>query len=302
MESNTLVGLSNGLADAVERAARAVVAVNARQRTPSSGVVWRPGVIVTADHTLKREEEITVVLPDGKSAPATLAGRDPGTDLAVLRAEGYQGPVAELANASLKAGHMVLAVGRGGAGALASLGVISSVGGPWRTWRGGAVDQLIRLDLALYPGLSGSALTITDGRIAGINTSGLSRTMGVAIPAATVSRVADELLRSGRISRGYLGVGLHPVRFPDHLKSKLGLAGGAGLVVLTAEPGGPADQAGIVIGDILISIDGSPVEDTDDVQAALGPERVGKPVQVTLVRGGTRTDVTVTVGERGQER
>src|SRR5438067_3890839 len=137
-----LLGLSNDLAGAVERAGRATVAVNARQRVPSSGVQWRPGIVVTADHTVERDEDITITLADGRTAPATLAGRDPGTDLAVLKVAGVEWPVAEIADAAaLKVGHVVLAVaGPGEHGLHASVGVISCLGEAWRTWRGGELD------------------------------------------------------------------------------------------------------------------------------------------------------------------
>jgi serine protease DegQ len=303
METTTvssLQSLSNSLADAAELAGRSVVAVHGRQRIPSSGVHWRPGVVVTADHALKRDEEISVTLPDGRTVAATLAGRDPGTDLAVLRLAESGWPTAGFCDAGLlRVGHMVLAVGRSMQGGLmASVGVISSIGGAWRSWRGGQVDRLIRLDLALYAGLSGSPLVTVEGQIAGINTSGLSRTAALTIPASTVGRVTEELLKTGRIARGYLGVGLHPVRLPEHLRSKLNLTGQGGVIVLSVQPGGAADNAGVVIGDIIVALNGSPVSDTDDVQAALGPESVGKSLPLSIIRGASPIGLAVTVGER----
>jgi serine protease DegQ len=299
--ASSLLNLSNGLADAVERASGAVVAVNARQRIPSSGIVWREGVIVTAAHSVKREEEISVTLPDGRSVAAAVAGRDSGTDLAVLKVEGVGPPTAETANASsLKVGHLVLALGRAGErGSLcASLGVISALSGPWRTWRGGEIDRFVRLDLALYPGFSGGPLVDVQGRVLGINTSGLSRSAGIAVPASTVNRVADELLKKGRIARGYLGLGMHPVSLPDMLRNKLNLHGKSGVIILSVEAGGPADRAGLLIGDVLVAFDGQDISDTEDVQAVLGPERVGKEVKATLIRGGAPVELNITVGER----
>src|SRR5262245_42116683 len=189
--ANTLLALSNDLAGAVERASGAIVAINARERIPSSGVVWRTGVIVTASHTIKREEEITVMLPDAATVPATLVGRDPSTDLAVLRLKGSEIHPVEIGDtASLKVGHIVLAVGRiSERGPSASLGVVSALGGAWRTWRGGQIDQFIRLDIAIYDGFSGGPLVDVEGRIVGINTSGLSRSGALTLPASTVSRV-----------------------------------------------------------------------------------------------------------------
>jgi serine protease DegQ len=287
---DTLSALSTELAAAVERAGRAVVAVSGRQRIASSGVHWKQGAIVTADHTLKREEDITVTLPDGRTVPATLSGRDPSTDLAVLQVKEVQLPVAQLGDtATLKVGHLALAIGRSSeSGLSASLGVISLLGGAWRTWRGGQIDSFIRPDLRLYPGLSGGPLVDLEGRVLGINTSGLTRTVDVAIPAFTVSRIADELLKRGRVSRGYLGLGMHPVQLPT----------GRGLVILTVEPEGPAGKAGALIGDVLVKLDGRPVADTDDIQAILGAESVGKTIEAAMVRGGTPASISITVGER----
>ena len=300
--SGVLLSLSNDLAGAVERAGRATVAVNARQRVPSSGVHWRQGIVVTADHTIERDEDITVTLPDGRTVPVTLAGRDPGTDLAVLKVQGTEWPVAEIGDAAaLKVGHVVLAVARPGEhGLSASVGVVSYLGEAWRTWRGGQIDRFVRPDLTLYPGFSGGPLVDVQGRVLGVNTSGLSRGGALAIPASTVQRVADQLVATGRIARGYLGIGMQPVTVPDALKSKLGLATGGGLVVVSVQPGGPAEKAGALIGDILVALDGKPVADTDDVQALLDPERVGTSIAATVIRGGELAALTVTVGERPQ--
>lgn len=298
--SGALLGLSNDLAGAVERAGRATVAVNARHRIPSSGVIWRPGIVMTADHTVERDDEITVTLPDGQSVPATLAGRDSSTDLAVLKLPGSELAAAEIGDsAALKVGHFVLAVGRPGEGGLqASLGVISALSGSWRTWRGGQIDQFVRPDLTLYPGFSGGPLVDAQGRVVGINTSGLSRGMGLAIPSTTVNRVVDQLLTTGRIARGYLGLGMQPVRLSDSIKNTLSLSNNGGLIVVTVEEGGPAEKAGVLLGDVLVTLEGKAVSDTDDVQSILGPEYVGKAVNAQLVRGGAGAAATITVGER----
>jgi len=189
---STLAALSNDLAGAVERAGRVVVAVHARPRTPSSGVYWRQGVVVTADHTVERDEEITVTLPDGRTVAATLAGRDQSTDLAVLKIEATGIGAAEIGDPSLlKVGHMVLAVGRGEkghTGPTASLGVVSALSGPWRTWHGGAIDLFVRLDLSIFLGFSGGPLVDARGRVVGINTTGLWRNVGIAVPASSIPR------------------------------------------------------------------------------------------------------------------
>jgi S1-C subfamily serine protease len=297
--ASALLALSNDLAVAVERAGRAVVTVNARPRLPSSGVHWRPGVVVTAEHTVKREEELTVVLPDGRTVPATLAGRDTSTDLAVLRVQRVEFPTAEIGEpSSLRVGHVVLAVGRpSDRGLSASMGVISAVSGAWRTWSGGQIDQFVRLDLTLYPGFSGGALVDARGRIVGINTSG-PRSMVLAIPISTVTRVVDQLLEKGRIARGYLGLGMQPVRLPDAIKSALNLPGNSGVIVVAVEPDSPAEKAGVLIGDVLIALDDKSISDTADVLALLGPERVGSAVRASVVRGGGLAELMISVGER----
>jgi S1-C subfamily serine protease len=293
--SNALTDLSRELSHAVEIGEQAVVAVHGRPHIPSSGILWDAGVVVTSDHTLKRDEEITVTLPDGRGLPATLAGRDGGTDLAVLRIETRSDTSAAKTadEASLKAGNLVLALGRRGEnGVSASLGVISAIGGAWRTWRGGQIERFIRPDLNIYPGFSGGALVDVEGRVIGLNTSGLTRGAGVTIPASTVSRVIGDLLTRGHVRRGYLGVGLHPVQLPD---------GRAGLIILSIEPNGPAAQAGVFLGDVLLTLAGKPVRDTDDVQEHLGADRVGKPVTAELVRGGAALKLDLVPGERRPE-
>jgi S1-C subfamily serine protease len=287
--TNELAALSQELAAAVERAGRAVTAIHARPRFSSSGVFWRPGVIVTAEHTIRREEEITVTLPDGRNVPATLAGSDAGTDIAVLKAD-WSGEPAPRATTALVPGNLALTIGRSqDSGVNATMGIVSAVSGSWRTWRGGRLDQYIRLDLTLYPGSSGGVVVNTAGEAIGIATSALSRIAGLAIPATTIDRVVDEILTRGRIAKGYLGLGLQPVVLPDHQK---------GLIVLSLEPDGPAAKAGVVIGDILVSLAGSPVEDTDDIQTVLESHPVGQSVPAGLLRGGASHQLAITVGER----
>lgn len=295
MESpNSLLELSNQLAHAVENGEQAVVAVNGRPHVPSSGVLWRAGVVVTTDHTLKRDEDLTVTLPDGSTVPATLAGRDGGTDLAVLRLADDNGKITlaakTVSDASLKPGNLVLALGRRGReGVSASFGAISAISGPWRTWRGGQIERFIRPDVNIYIGFSGGALVDVEGKVIGINTTGLTRGTGITIPASTVTRVTDELLSRGRVRRGFLGVGLHPVQMPD---------GGRGLIVLSLEPNGAALRAGVFVGDVLLTLDGEAVTDTDDVQAHLGADQVGKTIAAEFLRGGSRITIGIVPAER----
>ena len=295
-----LLSLSNDLAGAVEHAAPAIVAVHARRRLPSTGIHWRPGIIVTADHTVSMEDDITVTASDGRSLPATLAGRDPGTDLAVLRVPEMGSAAATLGDdAALKVGHMVLALGFG---PRASWGVVSAVGPRWRSPRGGDIDRLVRLDLVLYPGFSGGPLVDAAGRVVGLNSSGLARESRLAVPVTTVSRVADELLRKGHVSRGYLGLAMQPVRLPEPLRAQLGLTSDVGLIVVTVQHDGPAARAGVLLGDVLVALDGTPVSDLEDVQGRLGSERIGTVVTVGVVRAGGRAEVRITVGEQPRRR
>ncbi|HXB72124.1 MAG TPA: S1C family serine protease [Candidatus Acidoferrales bacterium] len=287
--ANELAALSNELAAAVEQAGRTVVAVHARPRFSSSGVFWRPGVIVTAEHTVRREEEITVTLPDGKNAPATLAGADAGTDITVLKAD-WAGPMNARSSGDPVAGNLALCIGRSeDSGVNATMGIVSAVSGAWRTWRGGRLDHYIRLDLTLYPGSSGGAVINTGGEIIGIATSALSRIAGVAIPAATIDRVVDEILARGHVTRGYLGVGLQPVELPDHQK---------GLIVLSLEPEGPSAKAGVLIGDILVRLGGTAVSETEEIQLVMEGHAVGQAVEAEVLRGGVSRKIAITVGER----
>jgi S1-C subfamily serine protease len=296
--AGTLAGLSNDLDDAVAHVSQAIVAIHARRRIPSSGVVWAPGTVVTASHTITRDEDISLTLPDGGAAAATLAGRDPTTDIAVLRTDSKLTPVERGDEAALQVGRVVLAVGRPGPEVTASLGIISAVGGEWRTWQGGRVDRFVRLDLSVYDGFSGGALVEAGGRVLGVNTSGLSRASAVSLPAATVDRVAGELARKGHVSRGYLGLAVQPVRLPDSVRRKLGMSGTVGLLIINLEPGGPADRAGLLLGDIITGLDNREVGDASDILAILGPEAVGKQTNLRIVRAGETRSVALTIGER----
>lgn len=302
--SSALLDLSNNLANAVERAGHAVVAVNARNRTPASGVHWRAGIIVTTDHAVKREEEITVTLSDRCTVPVKLVGRDSSNDLAVLQFQNVESDLASLSTdeigdtESLKVGHIVLAVARPGeSGLSASLGVVSAKSGGRRSSCSGQIDQFVRLDLSLYPGFSGGPLVDATGRVVGINTSG-PRNMVLAIPTTIVNRAINMLLEKGRIARGYLGVGMQPVLLPNSLRNTLNLTNSGGLIVINVEPNGPADRAGVMIGDILLSLEGMPVSDTGDVQTMLGPESAGKTLNAQIIRGGTLVEVAIAIGER----
>jgi len=297
---SALTTLSDDLSEAVAAAARSVVTVHGGRRIGASGVVWRQGVVVTADHALEDDDDIGVTLADGTRVAARVAGRDPSTDLAVLRVDAPNAPAATCAPPDeLRIGHVVMAVARpGDYGAAASMGVMSALSDAWTTWRGGRVDRFIRADLTLYPGFSGGPLVDVSGRTIGINTSGLTRHWSVALPPSTVDRVADALLARGRIARGYLGVGLQPVRVPDSLARSLQLARSGGAIVVAVDPASPADRAGLLIGDVLVGIDGAAVTDVEDVHSLLGPDKVGANASLRIIRAGALAQVAVTVGER----
>ena len=300
--SALLQSLSNDLAQAVEAAGQAVVAVHARRRIPASGVHWRPGVVVATHHTIRRDDDISVTLPDGTRVPATLAGRDPSTDLAVLKLAAPGVATATLHDGMPKIGELVLALGRPGPSLTASWGVVSSVDGPWRTWQGGELDALVRLDVAIYDGFSGGPLINAAGAVLGINSSALARGAGVAIPVRTVERVVAELLERGTIRRAYLGIGMQPVRLPQSLVTKLKLTSDVALLVVSLESGGPADQGGLLLGDVLLEIDGAALSDPGDLLAHLGPDRIGQSVATRVIRGGQAKTISVTVGERPRSR
>jgi S1-C subfamily serine protease len=295
MATTHSLDIPGDLPGAVARAARSIVAIHARPRIPSSGIHWRAGVLVTASHTLKRDHDISVTVAGGTTLPATLAGRDPTTDLAVLRITGEGLSTAALTPAdagpsdSLAVGQPVLAVGRPGADVTASFGIVSALGPAWRAWRGGTIDRVIRLDLRVLDGFSGGALVTITGAIAGINNSALARGAAVAIPVSTVDRVVDQLLASGRIRRGYLGVGIQPVRLRD---------GSSGSIIVSVEPDSPADRAGLLLGDVLVAIDGTAVTDADDLMTALGGDRIGQAVTVRVVRAAQPKEMSVTIAER----
>jgi S1-C subfamily serine protease len=277
-----VLALSNELATAVQQAARAVFAVQARPRLASTGVHWRPGLVVTANHTVRADEGVTLTRPDGRSVAGALVGRDPARDLAVLRVE-----VAD--SDAVRVGHVVLALG---AGPRASWGVVSAIGATRS-----AEGDLFSLDLTLYAGFSGGPLVDAQGRVVGVNTSGMSRQMQLAVPAAVVSRTLDELVRHGRISHGYLGVGTQPVRVPDAMRQQLGLDQELALIVVDVQSDSPA-AAGLLIGDLILSLDGQAVVDPVELRRLLRAERIGRRITARVVRGGQSRDVELTVGER----
>jgi S1-C subfamily serine protease len=298
--STELIDLSNALARETNRVAASLVAIHTEARGSSSGVVWRTGIIVTAEHALRRDEEIHVTLPDGRIVPATLVGRDAATDLAVLKCAEATSPVAEISDVStIKPGSLVLVVGRTRAsGPVAALGAVSLVAPERRTWIGAPLSPYVRLDVGLQPTAAGGAVIDAYGRAMGIATPRFARFGAIAVPASTVNRVVDDLLKAGHIPHGYLGVGLHPIRLPEALRQTLQRNEKTAAIVVEVEPDSPANKAGIMIGDLLITFGPHPITRVEDVHAQLAAEAIGKSIVVKLVRGGAAQETSIVIGER----
>jgi S1-C subfamily serine protease len=296
--ANALTDFSNGLTAAVEKAGTSTVTVDARKRYPASGIAYSEDLVLTADHVVTREENLKVMLPDGRSLAATIAGRDPGSDLALLRlAEKALSPAKT--SDDVKVGQLVLALGRPGSeGMQASWGIVTSINGPARTFRGGMLDEFIRSETTPYPGFSGGPLINTEGEVLGLNTSGLTRGSSLTIPNKVAWRTAQALATHGSVKRGYLGVRTQPVEIPEGSRQELKREQEHGLLVVWLEEGGPAAAGGLLVGDILVAVNGQSVGDPDDLFSALNSETVGKAISVEVLRGGRPETVQVTVGER----
>jgi S1-C subfamily serine protease len=293
-------GLSRSIAETIEAVQGSIVTVHGGGRSTSSGVIWRPGVIVTVRHGLRRSDSLQVG-HSGQPFDAKLSGSDAGTDLAVLRVDPSAGKAVEAIGAQpARVGEVVLAVGRSSLGDIsASAGIIGRLGDGWRTWRGGQMDRLIRPDLQLYVGQSGSALVNEGQRVLGINSSALARNAVITIPAATIDRVVDAILERGHVPRPFLGAAMQAVPVPEAVRSHFAQGVGEALLVLHVEANAPAAAAGIQVGDLVLSVDGHLVDNVHDVQHRLAGLHVGDPVAAVILRGGVRIDLTVTLGDRG---
>ncbi len=304
-QPSALSQFSDQLASVVERAARSIVTVAARPRQAATGILWRAGaetIILTADHVIEREEDITVTLPDKREVKAQLIGRDPSTDLAALRLSGVDlGTEIVPAETSegLRVGHLVLAIGRPSAdGPRVSFGAVSAIDGPRRSWQGNEIEGIIYADVTLYPGFSGGPLVDLSGRLVGLNSSQLTRHNSSALPVVTLLRVANALLTHGRVRRGYLGVGTQQVPLPAALAQKAGIAQQTALLIVAVEPDSPAEKAGLLIGDLLVSLGGQPTTDGATLRAQLGADRLGQALPARIFRGGEPRDLNITIGER----
>lgn len=295
----TLSTFSDEIATAIAQAASMVVALPSSRFT-LSGVYWRSGIVVTTIDAARCRGEIAVMSAEGEAVPATLVGADPGTDIAVLRVDTTPVPTAELADLeALRLGHLVLALGRSDDGNVrASCGILASLGGEWQSWTGGQIERLIRPDIRPFLGFSGGPLLDTEGRVLGINTTHSRGRSAITIPTPTVNRVVDQMLQGGRVKRGYLGVGLQPVELPPQLQQLLNLAQASGVLIVSVEADGPAERAGVLLGDILLTLEGEAIVSVQGLRSQLRPERVGQPIRGQIIRGGQLIELTLTVGER----
>jgi S1-C subfamily serine protease len=294
-----ITDFSNGLTEAVQKGGAGTVLVDARRRYPASGITYSADLVLTADHVVTREENLNIIDADGNSYPVSIAGRDPGSDLALLRLSTKSLKLANIAQDDPKVGQLVLALGRpSNTGIQASWGIITAIGGPARTGRGGVLDQYIQTETTSYPGFSGGPLVNTEGQVLGLNTSGLGHTSALTIPIKGAWRIADSLAKFGTVKRGYLGVRTQSVDVSEEAQKGLKDKQQHGLLVLWLEDKGPAEMGGLLVGDILLAVDGQSVEDPDDLFSALNTDSVGKTIPVQTLRGGKPVVVNVTVGER----
>ncbi len=296
--ATVLSSISEAMADAVEAAGSQVVRVEGRRRLPASGIVWSPdGVIVTAHHVVERDDDIHVGLPAGETVSATLVGRDPSTDLAVLRTEANGLEPTPWAEAdSIPVGHLALALGRPGQGVMATFGIVSAVGEGWRTPSGGRLDRFVKPDLVMYPGFSGGPLIDAMGRFQGLNTSALTRGTALTVSVPTLRQVVETLLTHGRVRRAYLGIGSQPTRIPELVSKKLNQE--TGLLLVSVEPGSPAEKGGLYLGDTVLGMNGHSVRSLDDLFGMLTDDRVGQEVKVRILRAGEVLEVSIVLGER----
>jgi serine protease Do len=295
-----LTEFSHALERLVETSAQGVVAVRAAGYRVVSGVCLGEGLIALPDHELKRKDKVPVVLPDGTEVSATILGRDQSVDVAVLNIEaGVLKPLATANPETIRAGMLAAVVGMTiDVGPSSSFGIIGAVGGPRRTWRAGRLSQFIRLDVNLYPSQSGAAVVNVSGELIGMANAALLRHAGLALPVATLRRVADELVKEGRIRRGYLGVGIEEVPIPEFLREKLRIAAQSGLMLLTVEPGASAANSGLQLGDILLSFDKQPTSTPEELQELLRGDAIGRSFDAVLIRAGNLLTVPITISEK----
>jgi S1-C subfamily serine protease len=293
--------LSNQFSSVTEQLDKTIVCVDGGHRIGSTGIVWRAGIVVTASHMLRRTDHIDVIFGDQSRSPASFVGRDPGTDVAVLRLDNASlGTPAQLSEApELRLGQLVLALGRSRLGDLAATsGIIARLGAAWQTWRGGKMDRLLRPDVTLYPGQSGSALVDSSAKVLGMNTSALARAATITVPTATVERVVSEILEYGSVFRPYLGLAMQPVALPKELAGKLKIARESALMVMQVESDSPSAAAGMMLGDIILGINAQPAAGIEDIQQALRSAKREDSVDLEYARGGQLGSAKVKLADR----
>ena len=291
-----LTDISNQLADAAAAAAPSVVQVEGRRRA-ASGVVYAQGTIVTTVRALGREDGIRVRGSEGEAVEAELAAWDPATSLALLKAPALVAPPIKIATQQARVGHLALALARSWSNNLtASAGIVSIIGGPLRTGRRHAIDQVIRTTAPMHDGFAGGAFLDTAGALIGITTSSTIRGLGVVIPSSIAWKAAQNLLEHGRMKSGYIGIAGQPVQLPEGQRSE---GREEAVLVIAVNKDGPAAKAGVLVGDVILALDGQPVTSPDDLVDLLTGDRVGKAATLGLLRGGTATSLAVTIGERG---
>lgn len=298
-DASMLTDFSNQLADVVEAAASSIVQVQGRRR-PASGIVYGPGIVVTIMKALGRDDGLRIRRHDGVALDAELAGWDPATSLAVLRVPGLEGQALSPSASQARIGHLALAVGRSWSNGLtASAGIVSIIGGPLPTGRRRAIDQVIRVTAPMHDGFAGGACLDVSGELMGVATASTIRGLGVIIPGDIAWRAAASVLEHGRMKRGYLGVAGQPVTLPDAQRGNAEHREEA-LLVVAVTAASPAASAGLLVGDVILSLDGQPIEAPEDLLDLLVGDRVGRQVTLHVLRGGAARDLVVTVGERPQ--
>ena len=294
-EPNVLAALSDALVARFAATRDSVAAVKLSERMHLAATRWQHDVLVASEQSLPERDAFDVLLPDGSSLPGKLAGRDPATNVAVIRLE-RSVPAPALSASVARIGALTVAVGSDAGGRpSARLGMVNAVGPEWHSLRGGRIEARIQLDVQLAASEEGGPAFAAAGGWLGMTTFG-PRGQVLVIPAATVDRVAPILVASGRVPRGWLGVALRPVAVPDELRETGGEA--TGLMVMSLSPEGPAARAGIVAGDIILAVDGTSARRLRSVLAHLGTESVGKSVLLRVIRGGAVIAVEAAITER----
>ncbi|NMB87133.1 MAG: PDZ domain-containing protein [Chloroflexi bacterium] len=302
-ETNPFAALSVAIRHTVETAAQFTVLVDARKRLPGSGIVYSPNLIFTADHIIEREEDINVQLASGQVISASVAGRDPLRDIALLKVSENLPFTASLAVQTAGVGQLVVALGRPDPnGIQASLGIVNAIGGPVRIGHRGVLEQYLRTDTFPYPGFSGGPLVDADGQLLGLNTSSLTADGLITIPAPLLKTAADSLSSYGRIRRGYLGIRSQVVRLNEDQRNTLGRAQATGLLLVSVEEDSPAGQGGLFVSDILVGIAGQAVDTADELQAQLSQLKIGQSTPVQVLRGGQVASLDVIIGEQVEHK